>query len=138
MKPARMMRVPLSVPSWIRLRRASSSSVSLARSRTVVTPAARFSKPSLPLTWACMSQSPGINVFPEASMTSSCFTAAGSRFCDGLMLEILFPVTRTSWSGRILPASASKTLACWKRTPFSGRCASFFARSRARCSLISS
>ncbi len=110
MMPARTMRVPISFPSAMRWRRASRESVSLARSRTVVTPAARLRRPSLSPTWACMSQRPGRRVLPVASMI---WGGGPAPTLNGTSsdAENAIALMTTFWSGMILPVSASNTLA---------------------------
>ena len=83
--------------------------MSLARSRTLVTPAAMFSGPSTSPTCTCMSQSPGRRVFPAASKTSA--PAGTATDPSGPTAEIRSPETTTVVPGRQTAAAESKTFA---------------------------
>ncbi len=124
MKPAAITRGPISTPESKRLRRASSSSVSFARSRTVVTPAAMLSRPSSSLTCVCMSQRPGSSVPPPPSIRS----APAPAVSDVATEAMRFPWTVTTRLRSTFPVSESKTLTLWKTRSEAGLREIRFAR----------
>ena len=76
MKPASSTRGPTASPESHSCFRSRSVSMSLAESRTVVTPAARLSRPSSSPRWACMSHRPGMH---DAAARRRCARTTGRR-----------------------------------------------------------